>query len=255
VAGLELMATPAPVPATGTHFYRYASPEHLERLKIIVLEHELYLPSLDQLNDPADGRPVLAPMSEDHLVSFLLEDFLRRHPDLTLANQVREAMVIRYNVRRYGPEKILRMLSEVLNAELNGYRVYSMSKRWDNLALWAKYAADHSGYCLEFANQGRLFANTKEVTYGDSVQMDVMNRDHRGGWWFFSKREEWSNEEEVRLVLPRGLGSKVKIDPRWLTRIASLGPSPDRPAVDVRHLTLSESATATRYSDPAGVAW
>jgi len=118
VAGLELMATPAPVPATGTHFYRYGSPEHLERLKIIVLEHELYIPSLDQLNDPADGRPVLAPMSEDHLVSFLLEDFLRRHPGLTLANQVREAMVIRYNVRRYGPEKILRMLSEVLKRRI-----------------------------------------------------------------------------------------------------------------------------------------
>ena len=49
--------------------------------------------------------------------------------------------------------------------------------------------------------------------------MDILNREHRSGWWFFSKREEWSNEEEVRLVLPRGLGSKVKIDPRWLTRV------------------------------------
>jgi hypothetical protein len=26
-------------------------------------------------------------------------------------------------------------------------------------------------------------------------------------------------EEEVRLVLPRGKGSKVKIDPRWLKRL------------------------------------
>jgi hypothetical protein len=36
---------------------------------------------------------------------------------------------------------------------------------------------------------------------------------------FFCKRQEWSNEEEVRLVLQRGKGSKVKVDPRWLTRV------------------------------------
>jgi hypothetical protein len=36
---------------------------------------------------------------------------------------------------------------------------------------------------------------------------------------FFCKRKDWSNEEEVRLVLPRSKGSKVKIAPDWLTRV------------------------------------
>jgi hypothetical protein len=43
--------------------------------------------------------------------------------------------------------------------------------------------------------------------------------DHLTGFWFFCKRSEWSNEEEVRLVLPRRKEFKVKIDPRWLTRL------------------------------------
>ena len=55
--------------------------------------------------------------------------------------------------------------------------------------------------------------------YEDSLKMDVNNPDHTNGFWFFCKRPEWSNEEEVRLVLPRGKGSKVKFDPRWLKRL------------------------------------
>jgi hypothetical protein len=51
--------------------------------------------------------------------------------------------------------------------------------------------------------------------------MDVNNPDHTNGFWFFCKRPEWSNEEEVRLVLPRGMGSKVKLKPRWLKRLIS----------------------------------
>jgi hypothetical protein len=208
---LDFMPTPTPTKATGSYFYKYSSPDHLEWLKVIILEHELYLPSLNQLNDPTDGRPKLAPLSEDQMVSFMF----KANPTLSRTGQE----MIRCNVRRHGPEVLLRMMSDLLSAELEGYRVYSLSKRFDNLSLWAKYAADHSGYCLQFANEGSLFEHAKEVTYGDSMQMDVTNPEHRNGYWFFCKRQEWSNEEEVRLVLARGKGSTVKVDPNWLTRL------------------------------------
>lgn len=213
------MTTPIPTRSTSPHFYKYASPEHLDRLRIIILEYELYLPDLTQLNDPTDGRPKLAPLSDDQVTSFLRSDFVSRNPTLPLATLEHEAMVIRHNVQKYGPETLRRIMSQLLNAELEGYRIYSLSKRYDNLGLWAKYAADHSGYCLEFANEGPLFDCAKEVTYGDSMEMDLTSPEHRNGYWFFRKRQEWSNEEEVRLVLPRGKGSKVKIDPHWLTRV------------------------------------
>jgi hypothetical protein len=213
------MTTPTPIKATGSHLYKYSSPEHLERLKVVILEHELYLTNLAQLNDPTDGRPKLAPMTDDQMTSFLLSGFVRRDPTLPLAALEHEAKVIRYNVLDHGPEVIRGTMSALLNAELEGYRIYSLSKRYDNLGLWAKYAADHFGYCLEFANEGPLFDRAKVVTYGDSVEMDVTNQEHRNGYWFFCKRQEWSNEEEVRLVLQRGKGSKVRIDPHWLTRV------------------------------------
>jgi hypothetical protein len=59
-------------PATGSHFYKYSTLEYPERLMRIVLEHEIYVPTVAQLNDPADARPLLAPMSDEQLVNFLL---------------------------------------------------------------------------------------------------------------------------------------------------------------------------------------
>jgi hypothetical protein len=214
-----MTSIPTPIKATGSHFYKYSSAAHLEWLKVMMLEHELYLPSLTELNDPRDGRPKLAPLSEEQMVSFLHTAWCNDHPHASYAARMREKAIIRYNVYLYGCAKLMRGLSNILNKELKDYRIYSMSKRYDNLALWAKYAADHSGYCLEFANEDPLFEHTLQVIYGESVQMDVTDPAHRSGYWFFCKRQEWSNEEEVRLVSIRGQSPKVKIKPPWLKRI------------------------------------
>jgi hypothetical protein len=129
------MSTPIPTRATGSHFYKYSNPEHLERLKAIMLEHELYLPNLTQLNDPTDGRPKLAPMSDAQMTAYLRNDFVRRNPTVPLATLEHEAMVISYNVEHHGPEVLRGIMSDLLNAELEGYRIYSLSKRYDNLGL------------------------------------------------------------------------------------------------------------------------
>jgi hypothetical protein len=215
-------AIPLPPKATVPLFYKYSSlatPEHVERLRIIIQGNELYLPNLDHLNDPADGRPRLAPLSEDEMSHFLYQKLVQRSPQLSRVELEKERTIIYYNVKRHGTKGLQRRLTEILHAELKNYRIYSMSKRFDNLNLWAKYAGDHSGYCLEFGNEGPLFETARDVLYEDSLQMDVNNPDHTNGFWFFCKRPEWSNEEEVRLVLPRGMGSKVKLEPRWLKRL------------------------------------
>jgi hypothetical protein len=215
-------AIPLSPKATVPYFYKYsslASPEQLDRLRVIIQEHELYLPNLDQLNDPADGRPRLAPLSEEQMGSFLYSKLVQRSPHLTPAELEREREIIFYNVKLHGTEKLHRILTESLHSELKDYRIYSMSQRYGNFSLWAKYAGEHSGYCLEFVNEGALFEHARDVMYEDTLQMDVNNPDHTNGFWFFSKRPEWSNEEEVRLVLPRHSGSKVKIAPQWLKRL------------------------------------
>ncbi|HKV62869.1 MAG TPA: DUF2971 domain-containing protein [Candidatus Acidoferrum sp.] len=209
-----------PTKASGSHFYRYQSAERLDRLKPIILEHLLYVPSVGQLNDPTDCRPKIRSMSEEEMVTFLRNDYIRRNPVLALDLLKKHESTIRTSIQIHGIEWFQRELSKILSAQMEQFRVYSPSKRFDNLSLWAKYAADHTGYCLEFANEGPLFGeHVMEVVYGEYEPFDVNDSKNRSAAFLVSKRPEWSNEEEVRLIRARGAARRVSIDPRWFTRI------------------------------------
>jgi hypothetical protein len=209
-----------PTKASGSHFYRYQSAEHLDRVKPVILEHLLYLPSVAQLNDPTDCRPKIKPMLVEEMVTFLKNDYIRRNPVLALDLLRQHESRIRTDIQTRGLEWFQRELSQILNSQMEQFRVYSLSKRSDNLSLWAKYAADHSGYCLEFANEGPLFGEyVMEVVYGEYAAFDVNDSKNRSAGFLVYKRPEWSNEEEVRLICARGSGPLVKIEPQWLTRI------------------------------------
>ncbi len=112
----------------------------------------------------------------------------------------------------------MRECSKLLNSQMETIRVYSLSKRFDNLSLWAKYAANHTGYCLEFANEGPLFGNSIEVIYGDCDAFHLLDPQQRTPRFLIYKRPEWSNEEEARLIRNRGSKPTVTIEPPWLTR-------------------------------------
>src|SRR5215467_1753572 len=71
---------PLPKRATESHFYKYCSLDHKHQdewkrrlgwLEKIILNHQLYVPDLTELNDPAEGRPRLTPLSEKQLFDFL----------------------------------------------------------------------------------------------------------------------------------------------------------------------------------------
>jgi hypothetical protein len=209
-----------PTKASGSYFYKYRSAERLGRLKPVILEHLLYLPSVAQLNDPTDCRPKIKPMSQEEMVSFLKNDYIRRHPIMALDLLQKHESKIRTSIQVQGLEWFQRELSKILNSQMEQFRVYSLTKRFDNLSLWAKYAADHSGYCLEFVNKGPLFGeHVMEVVYGEYAPFDVNDQKNRSAGFLVSKRPEWSNEEEVRLICARSSRPEVKIEPQWLTRI------------------------------------
>jgi hypothetical protein len=173
----------------------------------------------EPLNDPSDGKPKLATISEEKLFNFLYPIRLSQKSNMSLDQQINEGLILDHNLKLHGRECITRKMSQYLNNELNGWRVYCLSKRWDNLSLWAKYANDHSGYCLEFANFGPFFTSAKVVHYGEAPELDPTNPEHMDGRWFFCKRGDWSNEEEIRVLKPRHSSCKERIDPLWLTRL------------------------------------
>src|SRR4029077_21215832 len=80
-------------------------------------------------------------------------------------------------------------------------------------------AADHRGYCLELARVG-LFNAAREVIYDDSMRLDLTNPEHHTQDWLFCKSADWSNEQEIRLVLARAMGGPTfDVGPDALTQI------------------------------------
>ena len=70
----ESAAIPLHPKATAPFFCKYSglpTPEHLERLRVIVQEHEIYLPTQPQPTLPIEGQ-ALARLSEDEMTSLFL---------------------------------------------------------------------------------------------------------------------------------------------------------------------------------------
>jgi len=200
-----------------SHLYKYC-PSGLDRLKSVITRSELYFPDPSQLNDPAEAKPKLAKLSLEKICSFLHNMFILNNPNLPPDLYQQNKAQIEFNVSRFGSQKILEEMSKTLNAEFSTFRIYSMSKRSDNMSLWARYASNHRGYCLEFSNSG-LFTAAREVIYGDTVDFDPTDPDQRNAYILFQKTLDWQTEEEVRLVTPRGTLPIIKFDPNLLTRI------------------------------------
>ena len=210
--------------ATGTHFYKYSAfiGERREWLKDTILNHRFYAPTLTQLADPSDGRPKLAAQTEDKLFAFLYSSrsgVLGRNPGMSVAEQIKHGMILDVNIKKHGVERLMPILERTIREEFEFFRVYSLSKRFNNLSLWENYAANHTGYCLEFANDG-VFRLANNVTYDNAPEFDISNDDQRTGWFLFYKRIDYRSEEEVRMHVPRMFpGGFVPFDPHHLTRL------------------------------------
>lgn len=201
---------------TGEFVYKYRTFVHLDWLEQIVLKNLLYFPTARDLNDPDEARPPLTTSSIDSLIETLIDNAVETRPHLTNNGLANHARIIDYNVRRLGKEIILGQLRDRLEPLLTRFRIYSLSKRSDNLHLWAAYAAQHTGYCLEFRNAG--FGPIYEVRYED-IALDITNNVQLQPYFLFYKTKKWQREEEVRMMKQQVSAAYSTFDPAVLTRV------------------------------------
>jgi hypothetical protein len=157
--------------------YKYRAAGHLHRLDEIVLQNLLYFPTARELNDPAEARPPLTASSIDSLIEKITDHAIQLRPYLANQGLAYHAQVIEYNVRRFGEELILSRMRETLEPLLTRFRIYSLSKRSDNPHLRAEYAAQLTGYCLEFRAAG--LGQSFEVRYEDDIAVEITDSKHR----------------------------------------------------------------------------
>lgn len=204
---------------TEKYLYKYFSNNNLKYLKAVILDNELYFPKVDELNDPAEGKPKLRKINKEQLIAFLVKSYVLNNPYLSVNDYEKAKAIIVFNCNKFGEEILLKYMSEYLNSLFSKYRIFCLSKRYDNMSLWAKYANNHKGYCLEFMNDG-FFKLAHEVTYTDEItELDLANDEKINSFFLFTKNNDWRNEDEVRYVSPLIFEPPYKFEPLLLSKI------------------------------------
>jgi hypothetical protein len=149
-------------------FRSYATAEHHEFVRQILVEHRVYFSRSSQLNDQDDLRPLLR---------------LRQYPH---DDETRRALLTDAEVswarRHVSPEDMSKMRQRLLSMPLhdfnNGamtrahrrldeeYWIFSLTTDRDCQRMWIEYADDERGLCIHFhAHEKSPFGFAQQVTY------------------------------------------------------------------------------------------
>lgn len=176
-------------------FYKYGTFSKMERIRPMLCERKFYFSSPSQLNDPSDCRNVVKDHSAEEIEQFLIEANRQFYGDARGNDSIKQG------IKQFGIATLLDEMSKQFNKIMDTrYGVFSLAKRPDNMGLWAKYADDHKGYCLEFSDLSD-FSYVYEVIYSDKTPIGLsLEIDPSQADFLFTKSREWSNEEEARIL-------------------------------------------------------
>jgi len=156
------MPPPPLPPLTQAPFlYRYGAAETLERLEPLLVEHRLYIPLAENVNDLRDVRPRLVEKTPEEWTAYLKT----RVPHSPLPpDQAALVGQLEQIIAELGSAKIQEMATTGWHAKTANHRIYCLCKRWDNLSMWEWYAGKQAGYCVEFSSTGP-FVDVRDVIY------------------------------------------------------------------------------------------
>jgi len=215
-------------------------------LRQTVIENTLYFPTAAELNDPREAKPRFAASSPDAFVYLIAKYFARANPHWTSDTLHRKQRELAAEFTQLGATESRRIAEETLHPLLRRFRVYSLSKRVNNIHLWERYAAAHTGYCLEFST--KYLGPIREVRYieGDP---ELPFRGPMDPNFLFYKKIGWCREEEVRMIDLQASQSLKPFDSRALTGIVlgrRISPSAE---AEIREIVGDRQISITRSSD------
>jgi hypothetical protein len=229
----------------------------------------LFFGTPEILNDPFEGEPVLdTGYTEQTWRHAIASDIRERRPhfnDAELQAAVQDAFD-----RHYPPsEHDLESFRHRYHERVKRLGIFSTSARWDSIVMWAHYAENHCGLCLELDTAALppnirahqvIYAPTRPVInlFADRSTANLTSA--------LTKNKEWRYEDEWRLVLeppspelsfpcevecPKGfvsaaiLGARITPEDRrrvldWVTHVDPL-PSVHQASVDERDYRVNRS--------------
>ena len=199
------------------HVYKYVTWEK-EYHKKILLENEIFFPSVRKFNDPFDSTvPFRYDLGSDEQISSLyVEHISRDHPELT-ENEVKRVArnELRINDIR-NPERVQYHINVQREFAATKFGIFSVSTQKDNILLWSHYSNLHKGICIRFScKKFRKFIETDCVKKDLIIHWDYV--DYQNEYptlnpFEFEKIEsytksllikskDWKYENELRFIL------------------------------------------------------
>ena len=240
-----------------------------------VLAGSIKFTPIAELNDPAELNPtlnreaVMASLSRLREIGYSQDDLihLRRQGAVLQAlspstqtvhvpSTPEEATRIIHSPFYDSTSTLERLLSQTARDIASKVGLFCLSRRFDSLPMWAHYAANATGFAVEFTDLESEFTGDatgvlrqlREVTYAQEIEGVTFDpKSHES--LFFSKYMDWSYEQEARVVLPladcrqhihdQGILYLYDLPTKFIRRVI-LGWNINRTSVDIVRDAVSE---------------
>jgi hypothetical protein len=186
--------------------YKYGKfDEYTEKL---FTHNEIYFSSPDEFNDPFDSKPrYICEGNKQQKISYLFELYGKKYPGRSKEEILAD---VKREIITKGKEGIV--LEEAVEKARGLLRkrfgICCFSEKRDDILMWAHYAKQHTGFCLEFDIDNDFFrpiTRAIKVEY-DAIwpELNVMQLDSAPegelGKKLLIKADDWEYEQEWRIV-------------------------------------------------------
>jgi hypothetical protein len=178
-----------------------------ERLRSLLISNSIYCSKPSDFNDPWDCKPhfnteILEDPVENERHAAWAEDLCRRrNPGMSEDDLANMCQTLHNDCSR-GAEIIEEISKSLAFAVAGRYRVYCLAPDAGNLLMWAHYADNHRGVCLEFSLCNDVLCAALRCEYLSTfpVMKAYAQGDEDNLRILLAKADVWAYEREYRLV-------------------------------------------------------
>ena len=186
--------------------YRSFDPDNTKYIEPIFKNSEIYFPFPSELNDPFECQFQLTVADLNDL------EYKARHrhwayevqkhlsPKVTAEEYFKYHNTISFEDHLARTESIRDETYKIINSK---WGIYSLSSDPLSALMWAHYANNHRGFCIEFSTDNDYFGRAWEVDYVRKIKfLDILDDMNESSAFnaLLTKTVEWSYEREYRLL-------------------------------------------------------
>lgn len=195
--------------------YKYRNvdtPQALERVRAILIQHQLWFSTADAFNDPYDCAPIVrTPLNRERMLGIADRVATRETKGMGRIQLRRAKRENRALIRgfRYKADQVEEINAGILSMVRHETGVFSLSADPVSVLMWSHYGQSHTGVCLRFRLDVEsvireavgVHYNVERPTVdflGDPIEMATKALLHKADYWAY--------EDEYRIVKPNGVG-------------------------------------------------